>query len=325
MSRRALAAVPAAADGERLDVFLAGHTGEPRNRVQQWIRAGRVTLDGRPSKPSHRLAGGERLEWEPPEEPFEERLAPEAGELRVLYEDAAVAVLDKPAGIAVHPGAGRATGTLAHRILARYPETAGVGGPGRPGIVHRLDKDTTGVMVVARTAAAYRALGADFAGRRVEKTYLALVYGRPEPPRGRIEEPIGRHPQRRKEMTVRTRGRPARTDYRVLGETAGISALEVGLGTGRTHQIRVHLKARGHPLVGDPTYGEARWRGLPAAVRPALRGFGRPALHAWRLAFAHPARGERVSFEAPPPDDLRRLWAALGGGEVPLPGEKPEG
>jgi 23S rRNA pseudouridine1911/1915/1917 synthase len=236
-----------------------------------------------------------------------------------LHEDAALVVIDKPPGLAVHPGAGRATGTLAHHLLDRYPEMAGVGGPGRPGIVHRLDQGTSGALVVARTPAAYARLSRAFAAREVEKRYLGIAYGAPEPPAGTIAAPIGRHPQRRQEMAVRPGGRPARTGYRTLAAGAGIALLEMDLATGRTHQIRVHLKSIGHPLVGDPLYGEARWKGLPRPVQAALRDFPRPALHAWRLAFTHPATGEPLAFEAPVPEDLRELWEKVTGEALRVP------
>lgn len=302
--------------GERLDRHVAARLDVPRNQVHRWIEEGLVRINGRQAKPSAALAAGDLVECEPPE-PKEERVLPERGDLRVLHEDADLVVLDKPAGLTVHPGAGRSTGTLAHHLLDRYPEMAGVGGPGRPGIVHRLDQGTSGVIVVARTAAAYHRLARAFASREVEKRYLAIVYGAPSPPAGTIDAPIGRHPQRRKEMTVLSGGRPARTLYRTVAAAAGISLQELGLETGRTHQIRVHLKHLGHPLVGDPVYGEARWKGLPRPVQAPLRNFARPALHAWRLAFQHPGSGERLSFEAGVPEDLRELWENVTGREWP--------
>jgi 23S rRNA pseudouridine1911/1915/1917 synthase len=352
--------------GDRLDRYIAAALELPRNQVQQWIRAGRVRLNGRPAKASEAVAAGDLVECEPPP-PATTALVPEAGDLAVLHEDAGMAVLDKPAGLTVHPGAGRATGTLVHLLLARYPEMAGVGGRGRPGIVHRLDKGTSGVMVVARTAGSYQRLSRAFAGRAVMKRYLAVVYGRPAASAGVVDAPIGRHRERRKEMTVRPDGRPARTGYRLLAAAAGIALLELDLATGRTHQVRVHLKSIGHPLVGDPVYGEARWHGLPRAAQAPLRDFPRPALHAWRLALPRgpegaegaagtggaegpegpagsggaegtagpqgaadpvdrggfgdpgdpggPGRWQR--FEAPVPEDLRRLWREVTGEAFP--------
>ncbi|HEV3076207.1 MAG TPA: RluA family pseudouridine synthase [Thermoanaerobaculia bacterium] len=326
-------ATSAGSAGERLDRHVAAACSLPRNQVQQWIRAGRVRLNGRPAKAAEVVAAGDLVECEPPP-PTRETIVPEPGDLAVLHEDAGMVVLDKPAGLTVHPGAGRATGTLAHLLLARYPEMAGVGGPGRPGIVHRLDKGTSGVMVVARTAASYQRLSRAFAGRAVIKRYLAVVYGSPDANAGVVDAPIGRHRERRKEMTVRPDGRPARTGYRLLAARCGIALLELDLATGRTHQIRVHLKSIGHPLIGDPVYGEARWRGLPRSAQAPLRDFPRPALHAWRLALpgapadsadrgdagdqADPGdAGAWQRFEAPVPQDLRRLWQEVAGEVFP--------
>jgi 23S rRNA pseudouridine1911/1915/1917 synthase len=309
--------------GERLDRHLAAACQLPRNQVQQWIRAGHVLLNGQPAKPAQEVAAGDRVECQPPAPragPWG-AMVPEPGDLAVLHEDAELVVLDKPAGLTVHPGAGRATGTLAHQLLARYPEIAGVGGPGRPGIVHRLDLGTSGVIVVARTAAAYQWLSRAFAGRTVAKRYLGIVHGRPAAGSGIVDAPIGRHRERRQQMTVRTGGRPARTGYRTLAARDGIALLELDLATGRTHQIRVHLKSIGHPLVGDPVYGEARHRALPRSLQAPLRDFPRPALHAWRLALPPPpgaaAGAPPLRFEAPVPQDLRELWLAVTGAPFP--------
>jgi 23S rRNA pseudouridine1911/1915/1917 synthase len=304
------------AAGERHDRHAAARLDVPRNQVQKWIADGLLRVNGREAKPSSPVAAGDRIECDPPE-PKEERVRPEPGDLRVLHEDADLVVLDKPAGLTVHPGAGKDTGTLAHHLLDRYPEMAGVGGPGRPGIVHRLDQGTSGVLVVARNASSYAKLAHAFAAREVKKQYLGIAYGAPAPPAGTIEAPIGRHPQRRKEMTVRSNGRPSRTGYRTLAASAGISLLEMDLATGRTHQIRVHLKHLGHPLVGDPVYGEARWKGLPRPVQAPLRDFPRPALHAWKLAFRHPGTGDGLAFEAPVPEDLWDLWERVTGSLLP--------
>jgi 23S rRNA pseudouridine1911/1915/1917 synthase len=305
--------------GERLDRHLALRLGAARNQTQAWIRGGHVLLNGETAKPSAPVAAGDRVACAPPA-PREDRVAPEPGELAILYEDDQVVILDKPAGLTVHPGAGRSTGTLAHRLLARYPEMAGVGGEGRPGIVHRLDQGTSGVLLAARTAQAYHRLARAFAAREVDKRYLAIVYGAPSPRSGTIDVPIGRHPTRRKEMAVRPGGRPAVTGYRTLAAGSGIALLELDLATGRTHQIRVHLKHLGHPLVGDPLYGEARWKGLPRTVQGPLAAFSRPALHAWKLSLAHPTSGETLRCAAPVPADFAALWREVTGKELPVLG-----
>ena len=309
-------AVPESAAGERLDRHVADRLDVSRSRVQRWIDDGLATVDGRAAKSSHALAGGERVELDVPPPPGDERVEPEAGALPLLYEDEHLLVIDKPAGLTVHPGAGRPTGTLVHRLLHHYPEVAGVGGAGRPGIVHRLDKDTSGVMVLARTHEAHRRLAAAFAERQVDKRYLAIVYGDPDAT-GEIEAPIGRHSQQRHKMTVRRAGRPATTRWRRIAGVGSIALLELDILTGRTHQIRVHMKHVNHPLVGDPVYGETRWKGLPGRGQAALRDFRRPALHAWRLTLPHPADGSRRSFEAPVPADLVALWEAASGHPLP--------
>lgn len=300
-------------EGQRLDCFLARRLDSARNQLQRWIAAGRVTVDGRTAKASFRLCAGALVVCSAPETPPGTRVLPEAGPLTILYQDDQLVVLDKPAGLAVHPGAGRPAGTLANRLLARYPELASVGGPGRPGIVHRLDKDTTGVLAVARTGAAYLALSGAFSQHTVEKIYLAVIYGRPGTDRGVIDLAIARHAGDRTRMAARPGGRPARTRYRLLAEASGCALLRLMIETGRTHQIRVHMKATGHPLVGDPVYGEARWRSITGPARRALRQFPRPALHAWKLSLDHPHSAQRCSFEAPVPADLRTLWQAIGG------------
>ena len=305
--------VPADVAGDRLDRYLADLLGESRSRVQQWVKAGLVTVGGARAKPSRILAEGELLEWSAPAPLASDRLEPEEGEIVVLYEDAHLAAIEKPAGIAVHPGAGRRTGTLAHRFLARWPHIEEVGSTARPGIVHRLDLDTTGVLLVALSQKAYRGLTQAFAERAVEKAYRGIVWGSPRPAAGAVRKPIGRHRKERKKMTVRPDGRPAHTEYRVAAAAAGTSYLELEIRTGRTHQIRVHLKAIGHPLVGDPIYGEARWRTAPVTVRRTLREFPRPALHAAELALQHPVSGRLLRLRAPLAEDLRRLWRDLGG------------
>lgn len=298
--------------GERLDRHLATRLDLPRNRVQRWIREGHVSVDGAPARPSYSVAAGDVVHCRVPPA-AETELAPEPGELSVLYEDADLLALDKPAGLTVHPGAGRRTGTLVHRLLEYYPDLAAVGSPERPGIVHRLDKDTSGVLLVARSDGAYRTLSRAFAERRIEKRYLGIVWGDPGPDQRLLDFAVGRHPTRRKEMTVRPDGRPARSRLCRLATAGPVSLVEVELETGRTHQIRVHLKHARHPLVGDPVYGEARWKEAPRDLQRVLRDFPRPALHAWRLTLTHPTRGELLRLEAPPANDLRQLWERVAG------------
>jgi 23S rRNA pseudouridine1911/1915/1917 synthase len=310
--------VPPEVAGERLDRALAAHTGESRHRVQRWIAADRVTISGVAArKGGERVRAGERIAWLPIEE-SERALVAEPGELDVVFEDSDLIVVDKPAGLVVHPGAGRSSGTLVHRLLAIYPELEGVGGPGRPGIVHRLDRGTSGLLVVARHRLAYERLSRAFARREIDKRYLAVVWGRPRASEGRIEAPIGRHAVDRKRMAVQPRGRAAVTAWKCLAVASPIALLELNLLTGRTHQIRVHAQSIGHPLVGDPVYGEARHRGLRGPLARRLAEFPRPALHAWRLAFAHPMTGERMRFEAPLPEDMVALWRDLAGSAPPL-------
>lgn len=307
----------ASAAGKRLDVYLSKVYKTSRNQAAGWIQSGLVTVADKAAKPGLRLDGGEWISCDPRAPSQEGRVEPEEGALEILFEDEHLVVLDKPSGLAVHPGAGRSSGTLANRLLAAYPEMAEVGGPGRPGIVHRLDLDTSGVLVVARTRDAHQRLSEAFAERAVEKRYLAIVFGTPTEREGTITAPIARHPQRRKEMTVLLTGRVAETGYRVLGSSRRLSLLALAPVTGRTHQIRVHLKHIGHPIVGDPVYGEARWRDFERARQKPLRDFERTALHAWRLAFPHPASGEVRRFEAAVPGDLIDLWRAATGSDLP--------
>jgi 23S rRNA pseudouridine1911/1915/1917 synthase len=301
----ALRVEPGAA-GERLDRWLRGRLPAlSRAKLQALIADGHVRLDGRVPKPSHKLRGGERVEVEIPPPPAE-TLEPEATPLVIVHEDAHVLVVDKPAGMVVHPGAGHARGTLAAAALAHAPGIAGVGGPRRPGIVHRLDKGTSGLLVLAKTPAAYDALVAQLASRTVTRTYLAVVHGRVRRDAGVIDAPIGRHPHARVKMAVRPAGRGKRavTRYRVLERFKEFTYLALSLETGRTHQIRVHLAALGHPVAGDAVYGGRR----PAPLPVAVDGY---ALHAAQLAFAHPATGARVEFAAPLPARMERLLSHL--------------
>jgi 23S rRNA pseudouridine1911/1915/1917 synthase len=284
---------------------------ESRSRLQGLIERNAVLLDGRPIRASARLREGQQVEVEIPE-PTAAEVRPEAIPLDVVFEDPHLVVLDKPAGLVVHPGAGRATGTLVNALLHRVKDLSGVGGVLRPGIVHRLDRGTSGLLVVAKDDATHRALASQFASRGVEKEYLALVLGTPSPRQGVIDRPIGRHPIQRQRMAVRAGGRAARSHYRVVELLDGAALLRVAIQTGRTHQIRVHLASIGHPVAGDATYGGTRSAGARrAASRQALASLRRPALHAARLAFDHPQHGQRLCFESPLPKDIEDVLAVL--------------
>jgi 23S rRNA pseudouridine1911/1915/1917 synthase len=292
---------------ERLDRALAQLAGVPRAQVQRWLEAGVVTCNEAPARASQRVAAGDVLAAEPPE-PVPLALEPEPIPLAILHEDEALLVLDKPAGLVVHPAPGHPRGTLVHALLHHCRDLAGVGGVLRPGIVHRLDAGTSGVMVVAKTDVAHQALSLQFRDHTIERVYHAWVRGAPGAEAGRVEHAIGRHPQDRKRMSVAARqARDARTAWRVLARypKSQTARLEVRPETGRTHQIRVHLASQGLPILGDPVYGRAR------AGVPALHALARPALHALVLGFVHPTGGERLRFEAPPPADLLALDAAL--------------
>jgi 23S rRNA pseudouridine1911/1915/1917 synthase len=274
-----------------------------------------VLLDGAPTRPAVRLREGQLVTVHvPPAEPAEPR--PEDIALSVVHEDAHLLVVDKPAGLVVHPGAGTASGTLVNALLYRVRDLSGIGGVLRPGIVHRLDRGTSGLILVAKNDATHRALAAQFAGRQVLKEYLALVHGVPARRSGEIDAAIGRDPVHRQRMSVKApRGRSARTSYTLEEAFDGASLLRVRIHTGRTHQIRVHLASIGHPVVGDASYGGTRTPcSRRAEAREALRSLARPALHAARIAFTHPADGERLDLTAPLPADislvLERLRAA---------------
>lgn len=307
-------AVPAAATGSRLDQVLHSNLAEfSRSFLAKMIEAGRVTVDGRRAKPAMRLRGGEEIRFAvPPRDAA--TIEPEPIPLHVLYEDEDLIVINKPPGLVVHPGAGRRTGTLVNALLDHCPALPLAGSPLRPGIVHRLDKDTSGVMVAAKTDFAAQSLSSQFARREVEKTYVGLVWGEVRPSEGVVDAPLGRSTRDRKKISVSTRKpREARTSYRVIGRSEEFTLLELVLATGRTHQIRVHLKHLGHPLVGDKTYGGRRGVPSPASpnVRDAVKSMTRQALHAKTLAFRHPRTGDRVRFEAPLAADLSRLIAAV--------------
>ncbi len=309
---------PIGSTGQRLDRFLADAVGSlSRTRVKTLILAGRVRRDGTAvGDPAEAVREGIHYTLAPVRV-GPARLVPQAIPFAILYEDDDLIVLDKPAGLVVHPAAGNEDGTLVNALLAHCGDTLpGIGSERRPGIVHRLDKDTSGVMVVAKTEQALSRLSQAFAARDLDRSYLAVVWGMPVPPSGEIEGAIGRDPRDRKRMALVTRGgKPALTRYRTAGvAVAAVSRLECHLATGRTHQIRVHLASRGHPLVGDPVYLRrvpALAKPLPDALRATLLDFPRQALHASKLGFAHPRTGVALRFETTPPPDLQALLGAL--------------
>lgn len=303
---------PPEARGERLDQFLARTFPDlTRSRIQGLVEAGHASVDGKPAKVALRLKGGERLSLTIPAPVAAVPVAEELP-LTVLHEDRELVVVDKAAGMVVHPGAGHASGTLVNALLHRVKDLAGVGGELRPGIVHRLDKDTTGCLVVAKHEKALVALQKAFKTREVEKTYLALVHGVPKAAEGRIETLYGRHPVHRQRFTGKVKeGKPAITVYRVLESFDGAALVEVDLLTGRTHQIRVHLAESGHPLLCDSMYGAGRKaKGRAAEAQEVL---GRQALHAWKLAFPHPRTGKVLHVEAPLPADFEAALKVLRG------------
>ncbi|MGE5201823.1 MAG: RluA family pseudouridine synthase [Acidobacteriota bacterium] len=311
------AIVEEAEAGERLDRLLARRFGDlSRTRLKQLVVEGRVSVDGATiTNPSLRVKPGQRCTAVLPP-PVAATPQAQSIPLDIRYEDADLLVLEKPAGLVVHPAPGNPDNTLVNALLAHCGDSlAGIGGVRRPGIVHRLDKDTSGLMVVAKTEQAHAALAADFAARRIDRAYLAVVWGVPQPRVGEIAGAIGRNPRNRKTMAVVSRGgRPAITRYRVLRIFKDVAAVvECRLATGRTHQIRVHLAAQGHPLIGDPVYGRSRGRRrtLPTALRAALDAFPRQALHAARLGFQHPSDGKQLEFESKLPNDINDLITIL--------------
>jgi 23S rRNA pseudouridine1911/1915/1917 synthase len=285
--------------GERLDVFIARSLpGLTRSRVKKLIEDGHVTVAGERAKASLRLEPGQRVAVDVPaaRDPSAEA---EAIPLDILYEDSDLLVINKPPGMTVHPSPGHESHTLVNAILAHCDDLSGIGGVLRPGIVHRLDRDTSGVILVAKNDAAHNGLARQLKERLVEKTYLALVEGTPKPAEGVIDAPIARDPKNRQRMAIVEGGRDSVTAYRVVERFPGYALVEARPRTGRTHQIRVHLAAIGHPIAGDRIYGHAA-RDLP-----------RQFLHAWRIVFTHPHTGERVEFEAPLPPDLLPVMERL--------------
>lgn len=294
--------VPVDAQGERIDRYLAQLRPDcSRARLQALITQGDVHLDGHPVRPSERLRPGQviALNW-PDLRPS--LVEPQAIPLQVVFEDASLLVVNKPAGMVTHPAPGSRDGTLVNALLAHCSDLSGIGGVERPGIVHRLDKDTTGLLVVAKTDAAHRSLSAQIAAKTAQRCYLGVVTGSMSVPQGRIDAPIRRHPRDRIKMAVVPEGRTAATRWEVLETFRDATLLRLSLETGRTHQIRVHMAHLGHPLVGDPLYGPSK----PFAIR-----MGRQALHAEQLGFRHPVSGEAMRFQADPPADFQRLLMIL--------------
>jgi 23S rRNA pseudouridine1911/1915/1917 synthase len=299
--------VEAPDEGRRIDAWLAAQLPRlSRARVQALIGQGHIRVDGTGTRSSSRLRSGQTVSVLIPA-PVDPVPKPEDIPLDVVYEDPQLLVVNKPAGLVVHPGAGTSGGTLVNALLRHVRDLSGVGGVLRPGIVHRLDRGTSGLLVVAKDDATHRALVAQFAGRTVEKEYLAIVLGVPRAREGTITAAIGRDPVHRQRMSVRAKkGREARSSWRLEESFDGAALLRVRIHTGRTHQIRVHLASIGHPIAGDATYHSRR-----VVATEALRELSRPALHAARLAFVHPSSGRTLSFEAPLPADLAKTLQAL--------------
>jgi 23S rRNA pseudouridine1911/1915/1917 synthase len=292
--------------GGRLDQYLARQTDFSRARLQRWLKAGLVLVNDKVEPASYKVRPRDRITLTvPPPEPF--YLPAEALPLDIIFEDGDIIVVNKPPGLVVHPGAGHRGGTLLNALLAHCPALKDIGDVSRPGLVHRLDKDTSGLLVAAKTALAHEALVRQFQARQVEKTYVALVWGRFKTKVGEIEKEIGRHPSERQKMSVHARrGKAAVTEWRVLAEFAPpLTLVELKPRTGRTHQLRVHLASLGHPVVGDAAYGGGAAR---LKAEPRLRGLKplvtRQLLHARNLGFSHPRTGEALAFEAPLPPDF---------------------
>ena len=306
--------VPTGEKPERLDQFISRSAEQmTRSTAQRLIEAGMVTVDGTPCKSSHKLTGNERVFVRiPPAAPAVP--VPEEIPLEILYEDHDVVVINKPAGMVVHPGAGNPSGTLVNALLAHCTDLSGIGGEIRPGIVHRLDKDTSGVLVVAKNDVAHHHLSQQFSRHTIKRVYVALVYGAMKAEKGRIEGAIGRHPSNRQKMSgASRRGKHAVTHWQVIERFPGFSLLKLKLETGRTHQIRVHLSEAGHPLVGDPVYGGAgrlsSVKNIP--LRETIRRFERQALHARIIGFIHPTSGAYMEYETDLPADMATLLACL--------------
>ena len=297
--------------GLRLDVFLAQRLENlTRSQIQLLNRSGAIRIEGHADKSGYRLRGGETIEVDL-QALSPSPLKPEQIPLQIYFEDRDLAVIEKPAGLVVHPGSGTRDATLVHGLLWHFQQLSSAGGEARPGIVHRLDKKTSGLLIVAKNNVAHARLSRDFQDRKIQKTYLALVHGKPRQQSGTIELSVGRHPTVRTKMTANaghsTKSRTAFTEYRVLEELRGFTFLEVKIKTGRTHQIRVHLSSIGHPVVGDDVYGEPSYRQFVKKYGPLDRYF----LHAAALRLNHPATGEALEFHSPLPPELQKLLEGI--------------
>ncbi len=300
--------------GHRLDTVIVAHLPTlSRSRASRLIRAGHITVNGLIKKPGYLTRPGDVVRSEIPS-PERITCRPEAIPLSILYEDRDVIVLNKPPGLVVHPGAGHKSRTLVNALLFHCPDLEGIGGGIRPGIVHRLDKDTSGALVVAKNDMAHESLSHQFKKRQVQKRYLALVYGNMKTSAGVIDLPIGRHPTDRKKMSTESRrSRSTKTRWKIKEAFFGVTLLEIDLKTGRTHQVRVHCAAMGHPVVGDATYGRKRgWKDFPSRQTQKVVGtVRRQMLHAWQLTFLHPRTEQSMSFESPVAKDMASVLNAL--------------
>lgn len=294
--------------GLRLDVYLSRRDPAlSRSQARRLIDDGDALVDGKAARASHRLRTGETVSLRKPP-PVPSEIVPEEIPLDIGYEDDAILVVDKPAGMVVHPAAGNFRGTLVNALQFHCRHLSGIGGVMRPGIVHRLDKGTSGLMVIAKSDEAHRHLSEQFKRRLVSKHYTALVHGNVRQDEGVVDAPVGRHPVERKKMsTASRRGKAALTRWRVLERFGAVTLLEAKIETGRTHQIRVHLSALGHPIVGDSVYGGSKRIVESPALRAALKKLSRQALHAGRLSFAHPVTGKEMTFESAPPEDMAEV------------------
>ena len=305
--------------GKRLDLFLTEHlSGQSRSQIQRYIREGFILLNASTAKGGMRVREQDLIEGQV-QTPQASEVTPEELPVTFIYEDEHIVVVDKPPGMAVHPAGKLTSGTLVNALLFHVRDLQGVGGVLRPGIVHRLDKGTSGVMVVAKNDLAHDALVQQFKGREVRKIYLALAYGRMEREEGTITAPMGRHPIDRKRFSLRTRQpKEALTEWRVQERFEGVTFMQISPKTGRTHQIRVHMSAIGHPLVGDPLYTKKRWldRIEDLSLQERIKSLGRQALHASLLVFRHPATGERMEFTAPMSDDMEQILEVLRGKRI---------